>query len=871
MRSSDTHDDTYSAYELGPFRSHDWPVCHSLDDPGLGLAYEQLTDTWAPLGLPVDWDAELAAQYAMATWLTLSRTIGSMSGLRLRWPEIHRWLLATVVASVPPHPVAFEAFAEHYYERLEAAGRLGVGLGSPETIWKRLVAQFAELGPVRDVHAGLGSRPWKIANRRDSVVLDGAWDRAQEAADGDELLAVLPVRVLCGFAPPRRQLIVDEGHGRSDDMTVLKMPSAWELVATAVFLGPQEWRRRGHAAILHAAGREGGQASSTMKGARGLINSMAMNIAEASKHLPCGEPWRSHDFRVQVPRSAAKMATKTTPRVAPPLAVYRHADATWQLRLDRARRECSTGSVPSPSYLFTLRRLLYQHLGLTLRINEICGANLDDVSGGHAFPNGYVGPAVYCRPSKDGDNVTAHWKPLHPRTWALLDEWIDRWQLYSDPRNVAEIPLFPESWENRQTAQTPERARAFFTGWGRNRPVVPHPVRHHYAIHEATRHLAAQLAVGLASDWLFADVSIVEKVTPGVIVSAQLHHTFKTESYDYLDLEANRELLALRAGLGDPDKHVPGVLNLALGPEGARRRWDERALRSALSQLKAAEIRLTDGRRHERDALAAVARLERRLSRPAGVDRRALDAVATAAQRGVETQDNDRLHDVLLQIRGDLAEVRKLVSFEQERHAIRDELEAAKHRLHVVEREIDQVNHVATRARLDLDVIEARGRTVLMPDTDPLPHERPKGSMPPESESFADALTRISSAIGDVDVGVPMDEAETMLRIRPAWNGHEFAAIFAATDRAFRRWVDGSRTGPLPHHQLVAAVVEMGPRQRVVVADMLPGDFWANLSPAQSEMAEQFLRVPMGATQHGGISITDEAVEAAIAARRSAA
>src|SRR3954454_8900728 len=78
-----------------------WPLANSLQDPALGLTYEQLTDLWQPYELlPVGWSEEMAARVADATHRILSLAIGEMQGRRQRWGQLGSSLALTMLTDV---------------------------------------------------------------------------------------------------------------------------------------------------------------------------------------------------------------------------------------------------------------------------------------------------------------------------------------------------------------------------------------------------------------------------------------------------------------------------------------------------------------------------------------------------------------------------------------------------------------------------------------------------------------------------------------------------------------------------------------------------------------------------------------------------
>src|SRR4051794_36558199 len=90
-----------------------WPLAHSLQDPALGLTYEQLTELWQPYGLlPDGWSPEMAARVADATHRILSLAIGEMQGRRQRWSQVSASLALTMLTDVDTDDADEETSAE---------------------------------------------------------------------------------------------------------------------------------------------------------------------------------------------------------------------------------------------------------------------------------------------------------------------------------------------------------------------------------------------------------------------------------------------------------------------------------------------------------------------------------------------------------------------------------------------------------------------------------------------------------------------------------------------------------------------------------------------------------------------------------------
>ena len=363
-------------------------------------------------------------------------------------------------------------------------------------------------------------------------------------------------------------------------------------------------------------------------------------------------------------------------------------------------------------------------------------------------------------------------------------------------------------------------------------PVVPHPSdpKLGYGIHEV-RHLVEQLAFGVGIAWLAANPDWQDRVGAQVFADATLNHGF-AEAYNYKDLEANRPVWVMRAALGDPDSATAGIIDLLVGVSGARKRWDENVIRSALSKLAAGEEQLVDANSDQARAEAGVARATRQLDRKPRVS------------GDIETGDTVR---ALLLVQQRLADMTA-------RDELRDVREAAREQRRESEHRISSAEKLIAGASAELLLIRERGRTAVIDDLAHLPADFPAGETAPEKQTFDQALEIITSTIRSVDVATatPAVCDEALLRKRVHLNLEEYAAVHDVHVRTARRWLDGTRVGPVPSPRLRAATVVLGDRRRYIRVEILPDSWWAGLSPAQRELVEQLLRIPMGATQFGG-------------------
>lgn len=136
----------------------------------------------------------------------------------------------------------------------------------------------------------------------------------------------------------------------------------------------------------------------------------------------------------------------------------------------------------------------------------------------------------------------------------------------------------------------------------------------------------------------------------------------------------------------------------------------------------------------------------------------------------------------------------------------------------------------------------------------PLPGEMSQFEAAREKETFEEAVERVTSTISAIDVGVSdaHDDPEALLRTRIHLNVEELAAVEAVHARTLRRWLDGTRRGPLSPGLYDRLSIVLGERRRFFRITLMPESWWNGLSISQRELVEQLLRVPMGSTQFGG-------------------
>ena len=246
--------------------------------------------------------------------------------------------MTTVMTDTPPRPLPFAGFAAHWLEQRDA---LGTGLGATGSPFRRLAAA----GDMRDVHAPMGAMPWHVDAIGPHGVLDTAWERAVLASGGNELLPLLPVRALCCFAPARRLALLDERE--------LRVPSLWELLATAIFLGPDDFHRRGlqalHSALsgqVHRRGRNpaGRPARSSLAAYARTHNSWTLRLNECALQLPVLSQWGGEPLRLELTTSMWQRADDKVPRMAPSLARIGSRAQCCSARYGRREEPAGAGS-----------------------------------------------------------------------------------------------------------------------------------------------------------------------------------------------------------------------------------------------------------------------------------------------------------------------------------------------------------------------------------------------------------------------------------------------------------------------------------------------------------------------------------------------
>ena len=833
---------TYTAVRVSGWRGRyePWPQVDTINDPRLGLTFEQLTATLEPIGLPDAWDAEKAVQLAQAAWVVLSRKAGVTQAGRRALSTWQADITAAVITDVTAAVTPFENFAQALHtSRKEGLG--GVGYGSPRAMWRRLVAA----GAFKHVHGRRGAGPWRVSSVMDCNALDCAWEAATLNADREHgLLPVIDVRALSAMFPARR-LVTMAGSGRPHEPgdpvprnLVLQVPSFWEIVAVALLGGPGLFERRGRQCISDTASRllpaKGDRpagrrpASSSLSTMATAINGLGKVASETRHWASVLEPWQQRP-KVEISKAQRAAASTPEPRVAPEHDLYRFERARALAQLDVARRgrRSSTAWRKSDHHLWLKTALYIELAGVTTgRVGELAeGMTLKDFDPAHDFGVGQVAPAVRFQPSKVDDEIDAFWHPIGESTARLIEEWIAEWGITS-----RDAPLMPLGSDSMDEPAEAGEVSGWFEGAGSKLPALRRRGGGGHGLHDV-RHLTDQLLCSIAQNWLRANPLRQKDISVDAFVAMLMGHKAR-EKYAYGDLEANRQSWAVRGALGDPNRGVPGLVDLMLGDAGARRGWDHSAIRGALSRIE-----------HAATALAG-----------AHVELEAAEREVAAMTRVLERRPPPQE-----------VQEHELLRWIAENAAINNKRESWRERRRAAEIDRAEANFTIEIAKRDLELIEARGRTLIIPD------DRPLDDRADEIEGFAEAVTRVRETIASVDVdralGDNADE-ETRLRVRvPAIvNPPEFAGLYGVGQRAVERWISGARSGPV---RLDDAVIQLGQRLTFINLDRLGDDWWNTLTVSQREQVEQILRIPLGHTRHGGRSVDLAVVRAHIAGTAS--
>jgi hypothetical protein len=856
--AADAHPDPDPTYFLVPARRRDfagnkseqWPIVERIDDPRLGLTLAQLTASFQ--GTPALWlpgfgfpppggdearpagrgedprrdssmraldnqgsalTEETVAQLQLAVWALASRLVGETHGLRVALKSALDDFFQLATVSGPNVPGPFQAAARQLAAVRGQSG-VSVGFGSPRASFRRGLA----VGPFQDVHGSRYAPRWVLDNIDDGTPIDEAWARALTAQhpDGTPAPPLLDLRLLSCLFPARRAYRFAP-KGRAPER--LEMPAMFEVLAFLIALGDTYGAQR---ALLWLTERHTHVARNTLEGECSRYNGLTLALQRVGNAVPVLAGWQRPQ-RVELPAALKRGAKPPKPRYAPTLGHYRAMQEHWRKRLARARqvRDHSKPFADSDEQT-TLKASLLLALGGDTggRVNEFASLRLRDVEPAHRFGE-LVAPAIFVLPSK-GVDIAPYWRALHLTSYELLAAWLADWGI-SDPN----APVFPSGRDEMDVPAAPGTLGTFFT----SSKVLPlEAAEGVHGIHDL-RHLAEQIGFGVGMAWGLAHPADLQKADPQSFADAFVGHAFGQQRHNYRDLERNRELWGARCGLGDPGRGVAGALDYLHGDAGARKRWDDGAIRGALSLRVAAGDAAAAAEYEIGQAAREITRHEKQLRR--------LPAISD-----IELHDAGRSL-VLIQQR--LAEM-------AERDQLRDQLDAAKEARHRAEQALAAGQAQVQQAGDALALLKAGGRTTVIAD-DAVVSD---GEL---DESFEQAVERVADnlpGLGMAELRPPDSVADdVLLRCRSLLNLREWAALFGTTERTVARWV-ASGGGPI---DVRSGLVLAGPRRRFIEVNRLD-DLEARLTLAQRQQLEQMLRVEMGATRWGGPRMPVPAVSA---------
>lgn len=816
-----------------PGQRQPWQVIDRLDHPALGLRFEQLTDAFAPFGLPSGWDSDLAAQYALAVHGFISRELGTMATNRSAWAPKMRALVAVLMTGIGRQPVPFFAFAKQHHGFRDSKAW---GWGTGEAGLRRLYECAQSHGELRYVDAPLGTPGWRLSGSKDFQALDRAWANALTFDDEPGFLPLLGVQACSCFAVTRRRVLVEQEAELNSDAggvsVLVDVPSLWELIAVAFLLGSRGLKTRAQRWVAMEAQRPPGararnrhhsqRARGSIETLVGYVNGVFNRFETVAGSLDGVAGW---EMRRRIELSSELLAdnpSRTEDRTAVPLTRFRRARAQCLADVERLRptRSVATGRKERRRYTTKLRRLLMLDLlgQLGARPNEVVRLLVLDVVALHHFGDGLAAPAVFHTPSRKGSGppVDPCMRPIAPQTHELLQEWIAWMEL------APSDPLFP-GWTAARVAHDFGTAAVIPLPTDPNRGYAPTRVRH----------LAEALGFAVGIDWIETAPEWNERISAQVLADAFLTHRMKADALGYKDLEHNRALWAARAALGAPERNVAGVHDRLLTDAGARRGWDLDAIREALRLRHAAAHRSAEAER-------ARAIASRRASQ-----QRSQSALGTAADLRTLTH-------------------RELLELALRRDEARDDAATADKRVAAATSMHERAQQDTVAADAVLDRLKTAGRTAPLADCVPLANELPDGVASLDTETWDEALSRATTIIDDARRTLVGGVEAADGRMRCYLNLPEFAAVCGVSERAVRAWLqaDGGPNAPFPTHGPDRVVVAVGNRLRVVAVERLPAAFMNRLLREQIELMEQLLMVPMGSSRWGGRSVEIARIEA---------
>jgi hypothetical protein len=833
-----------------------WPLPTSIEDPRLGLTFEQLTASLTEAGVSLTdlvaedgethivWNETAAAELRQAVWLILSRQLGHATGdrkQRILWARQLQRVLFTRPNDRATLP--FEAYVADAVLMGEQSTQddrnSSIAFGSAVAPWRRM-----EL-------AGSFTRPnsgakIKVKHVRDYDAVSLAWE---DAAEDKSVMPLLPVALLCAAYPARRRYAGQVPNAKDpENPTDLFVPSVWETLAVAIALGPSAMITRAHRGVRTMIDSGAGLSDTTLERGTHAVNKLAKLVVQAAADLSAhtdggGVPGitvdRHRDFlgrwhnapraevtpaqkkRVQLQRAKKEKDARLAPHrlwVRFWLAEYERqyaealrAEATGRPKKAKIKRDRKKAEKEGVKPAAVVEDIAWEDSGpgkalhklvrlsvaadLGVRVNEWSGITRRDIRASYAFGGGLESPAVFIDFSKDPQSkIPPHWFPIHQRTYELLQAWCDGAGI-TEP----EAPIFYASRFAKYEPTTSDQAGNDF----RHQRVLPvqkndRDKRDAHGAHDM-RSLKVQMSLGVGDKYLDADPDLRDEADRHVFAYAATGHAYgKNQHHDYLKLKTNRELWAARAALGCPAKGVPGTLALLHDEIGQAARWDDGALAGLLTR-----------RRHLEDAKAAAEKAHAEIRREVRAMDRQMKRLAVGAKVTIERDD---VMQGVVNIQEQGNHNASLWEVFADRLEAGGRMKDAEAQIKVSDAQIETIDE-------RLKVFTLTGKTMRISDLD-------RASLAFADETFDEVLIRVGQSLNDSDVIDPAsgDNSETLGLARTATNVNETAEILAVSPKTARRYIlKGWMPTPIGKLDVSDAVINVSERKC--------GIDWAKLAP----------------------------------------
>ena len=816
-----------------------WRLPNTLDDPAIGLGFDAMTDLLRATGVPAGWSAKMASELSEATHCVISRVIGEATQDRKMWANASGTLAdvcCTDYLDVDEflHDTPFVSFAE---ARMEMRGRQGFGFGTGCGALRRLHEHTKDSdGGFAHIVARRHEGPWRPKGPRDHQALDQAWKIAVSNA---RRRARLPVTVCAAFAPPARPIEGPDGP--------MVAPSFWQMVAVLLIAGPDETEARLIALLGDRADR---LSADSLSAKASDLHRWALAAHAVSAGFPrLLASWQERPVRTSLGKVQATISERKVDRRAVPLLLVRRARLELIAQVEGRRRR--DGSLRPDRSFTVLRDLVMLDLiaQTGARVCEIADIRPRDVLFAWRWDDAdgsYTAPAVIIHVAQKGRGGYKRARvpmvqPIAAQTARYLRDWLTFTGLQPEDENSIWLSracdcaaLGASAARTAAAARMPRQtisSRLAGSKSERSQPILPRPGGGGYSAN-TLRHLNEALAYAVGVEWLRGHDEWTDRVSAQVFADAHLTHKMCKDALGYRDLEANRPLWMLRAGIGDPDRGVPGVIELISGDAGARRGWELDSIRDAVMELNRAHEAL-----NRADQQAAALRLARRALR---------EQPLPYVPSDLSTLSGDERMELLL--RRDAARERH----EREHWRLDDDIEQA---------DKDRTSQKASLVACEeaLRHIERNGRRTPIHDGLPTHAEltsRGEVGTALDAESWEQALDRIDVA----PIAVTPSPATPSTRIREELNLNEFAAVLGITDGTLRKRLRGATRPLFPLTGDDSPLVIVGDRdtsrRRYIIVNKLPASFMRRLLPEQREMIEELLAVPMGSTRWAGPRMT---------------